>query len=263
MAFFGAPRSSARLGSSHPPGRDLASDTKTFFDREPLRASAQSLPRIYLITRFHVHASFAATAQIPRRPIMQRVCFLSSPLPVSSRRIPLPPAQRLLNRRHTVTFPRKAKVSPSWRFVRGSRRQFTYGPRSQRQLRVSQITKRPSGSASVTCSSVTRQGRPFFQNKVSVLGPLAFANPPPRRLSRRRAFLTPHFTQVAGIRLPPTRSASPRTTRSSTHQRTRFPSAPANAAQIFSAPRSSLARPARAATRSCGGCLLHAQTIVL
>ncbi|KAH9030909.1 hypothetical protein EDB85DRAFT_1397511 [Lactarius pseudohatsudake] len=102
-------------GRSHPPGRDLASDTKPrFFDREARSASrpvSTSLPRIYLITRFHVHASFAAT---PDTPLTMRL-FLSPPLPVPSRRIPLPPAQRLLNRRHTVMLPRKAKVSDSQR----------------------------------------------------------------------------------------------------------------------------------------------------
>ncbi|KAH9036660.1 hypothetical protein EDB85DRAFT_1939908, partial [Lactarius pseudohatsudake] len=61
---------------------------------------------------------------------------------------------------------------------------------------VSQITKRPSGSASATCSSVTRQALCLVPS------------PPPTHLldAYRDAglfslTLAPHFTQVAGIGL--------------------------------------------------------------
>ncbi|KAH9032051.1 hypothetical protein EDB85DRAFT_1957500 [Lactarius pseudohatsudake] len=99
MAFFGAPRPSAHLGLFPPARRDLASGTKTpvFRSRSTscFRPVSTSPPRIYLITCPHVHASLAATGQLPRRLIMPRVCPSPSPLPVSSRRFPLSPAQRL------------------------------------------------------------------------------------------------------------------------------------------------------------------------
>ncbi|KAH9014632.1 hypothetical protein EDB84DRAFT_1582392 [Lactarius hengduanensis] len=219
---------------------------------------------------------------IPRRPIMQRGCFLSSPLPVSSRRIPLPPAQRLLNRRQTVTFPRKAKVSPSWRFVRGSRRQFPYGHRSQRQLRV--YRRSQSDRLGVhRPPALLLPGRLFFfriKSLCLVPSPRTFATPssadplstlPPAPTHLLDAYrsaglsltLAPHFTQVAGIEL------SPDAIRFATHNSEL--DALAHEVSFRSGERRTdlqrtalvVGSPARVATRSCGGRLLRAQTIVL